>query len=160
MAKAKSWKKKERPPSCALYASMDAVEREVSGAWHETWNQQETWGHLQGVLADYQRRGIRYRVVFWDNGPWHVAASVQERIAQHNRQARREGRVHVLLHYLPIKSPWLMPLEPVFGQTKRAVGSQRRSDMSELKLAVERRISYRNSLVLQQAKHSTAVLVG
>ena len=160
MAKAKSWKKKERPPSCALYASMDAVEREVSGEWHETWNQEETWGHLQRVMGGYQRRGIRYLVVFWDNGPWHVAASVRERIAEHNRQVKRGGGIHVLLYYLPVKSPWLMPLEPVFGQTKRAVGTERRSDMAELKLAVERRIDHRNSLALQRPKHADAILIG
>lgn len=158
--KAKSWQRNERPPSCALYAGMDAVEREVRGEWHQTWNQQETWIHLQGVIAEYERRGTRYLVVFWDNGPWHVAASVRARVAEHNREAKQEGGMHVLLYYLPIKAPWLMPLEPVFGQTKRAIGPERRLDMSDLKLAVERRIDRRNSLVGERSQCTTAILVG
>ena len=155
VAKAKDWKKGERPPSCALYAGMDAIEREVSGEWHDTWNQVETWNYLQGVLEVYRRRGVRYLVIFWDNGPWHIAASVRAHIAEHNRQVKREGGIHVLLFYLPIKSPWLMPLEPVFGQTKRAIGPEQRREMSELKSAVERRIDRRNTLVRERRQRST-----
>ena len=71
--KNKSWGRKDRPPSSALYAGMDVVRREVSGEWHPTWNQEETWAHLQGVIEGYGAAGIRYLVVFWDHGPWHTA---------------------------------------------------------------------------------------
>lgn len=138
---------------------MDAVEREVSGEWHDTWNQAETWNYLEGVLKEYRRRGIRYLVIFWDNGPWHIAASVRARITEHNRQVKRDGGVHVILFYLPIKSPWLMPLEPVFGQTKRAIGPERRQEMSELKSAVERRIDRRNALVRKRRQRSAPQLI-
>lgn len=150
MAKAKSWDRKDRPPSRALYAGMDVSDREVTGEWHATWNQDETWRYLQGVLADYRRRGTRYLIVFWDHGPWHVAASVRQHVAEHNRQVKQEGGVHVLLFYLPKKSPWLMPLEPVFGQTKRAIGMRERRDMTELQAAVERRLQRRNAWVRQE----------
>ena len=153
--KAKSWKPKDRPPSCALYASMDVAGRQVIGEWHKTWNQAETWAHLEGVLKTQQQRGTRYLVVFWDQGPWHTAASVQERVVEHNRQAKGSGGVHVLLYYLPVKSPWLMPLEPVFGQTKRAVGVRRRRDMAELQAAVERRLQRRNTRAPKQSQHPT-----
>lgn len=142
--KAKSWRRKDRPPSCALYASLDVAGRQVTGEWHETWNQEETWAYLQGVLKTQRERGIRYLVVFWDHGPWHTAGSVRARVAAHNRQAKQNGGVHVLLYYLPVKSPWLMPLEPVFGQTKRAVGTSKRHDMAELQSAVQRRLDRRN----------------
>lgn len=147
IAKAKDWKRGRRPPSCALYAGMDTVSHEVSGRWHETWNQDETWTFLQEVFATYERRGIRYLVVFWDNAPWHVAASVRQRVAERNREAKRKGGIRILLYYLPIKAPWLMPLEPVFGQTKRAVGAAKRDDIADLKSAVEGRLSRRNALV-------------
>jgi hypothetical protein len=158
--KAKDWKRGERPPSCALYASMDALKREVSAEWHSTWNQQETWAHLQGLLEAYGQRGIRYLIVFWDHGPWHTAASVRQRVAEHNRRARKEGGVRVLLFYLPVKAPWLMPLEPVFGQTKRAVGVKQRGDLAELQAAVERRLHRRNGRVRQHGHHhSTSKIV-
>ena len=155
IAKAKSWQRKERPPSCALYASMDVERRKVSGEWHETWNQEETWHFLEGLIVSYQQRGIRYLVVFWDHAPWHVAKSVRRRIAEHTRQAKREGGTRVLLVYLPIKAPWLMPLEAVFGQTKRAVGNRHRDAIAELQAAVERRLQRRNGRVRQHKQHPT-----
>lgn len=154
--KNKSWDRKHRPPSCALYARMDAVEREVVGEWHPTWNQHETWQHLQGVIKDYQRRGMRYLVVFWDHGPWHRAFGLRQRVVEHNRQAKAGEGVRLLLFYLPKKSPWLMPLEPVFGQTKRAVGSKQRRDMADLQSAVERRLERRNARIHKYNHHSNA----
>ncbi len=158
--KNKSWGRKERPPSCALYASMDAAVREVAGEWHPTWNQEETWRHLQGVIASYGARGIRYLVVFWDHGPWHTAASVRRRVVEHNRQAKREGGVRVLLYYLPVRAPWLMPLEPVFGQTKRAVGGEQRRDLGELQSAVDGRLERRNRKLSEHRHHPVASQLG
>jgi hypothetical protein len=43
------------------------------------------------------------------------SAHRREKVAEHNRQAKRDGGVHVLLFFLPIKAPWLMPLEGIFG---------------------------------------------
>jgi len=42
IAKAKSWKKGQAPPSTCLYADLDATTREVTAEWHPTWNQHET----------------------------------------------------------------------------------------------------------------------
>ena len=144
VAKTKSWRDQDRPPSCALYGQMDARTRQVTDEWHRTWNQEETWAHLEGVIAAYAKAGTRYLVVFWDHAPWHLAGSVRMRVAEHNREARQNGGVHVLLFPLPIRSPWLMPLEPVFGQTKRAVGARERASMAEIQAAVDQRIARRN----------------
>ncbi len=154
--KDKSWKKHERPPSSALFATMDVARREVEGEWHETWNQEETWAHLEEVIKSYQARGIRYLVVFWDHAPWHIAHSVKRKVAEHNRQAKREGGLRVLLFYLPIRAPWLMPLEPVFGQTKRAIGAKRREQMADLQAAVERRLLRRNARVREHKQQPVA----
>lgn len=153
--KNKSWKRGERPPSCALYARMDALRREVQGEWHPTWNQEETWTFLDGVIADYQARGSRYLVVFWDHGPWHVAARIAERIAVHNQAAKRTGGLHVCLFFLPIRSPWLMPLEGVFGQTKRAVGGFTHANLHALQTAVERRFA-RCTATITHPTHGSA----
>jgi hypothetical protein len=154
--KNKSWKRGERPPSCALYARMDVAQRAVGGEWHPTWNQEETWAFLQAVIADYQARGSRYLVVFWDHGPWHVAASIAEHVAAQNRRARKDGGTRVLLFYLPIRSAWLMPLEGVFGQTKRAVGGTSYADLDALQTAVERRFERRNAPITRPTHRSTA----
>lgn len=148
--KDKSWGRSDRPPSKALYAQMDVGNRKVVGEWHDTWNQEETWRHLEGVIKSYEQRGVRYLVVFWDHAPWHVANSVRRRAREHNREVKRQRReggeqgVRVLLFYLPIRSPWLMPLEGVFGQTKRAIGTGQREAMADLQAAVERRLEHRN----------------
>jgi len=154
--KNKAWKRGERPPSCALYAQMDVVHREVSGEWHPTWNQEETWTFVQQVIADYQARGSCYLVVFWDHGPWHVAASIAEHIVAHNRTAQRTGGIHVRLFFLPIRSPWLMPLEGVFGQTKRAVGGVSHADLHTLQTAVEHRFARRNAKITHPTHGSMA----
>jgi len=155
---AKSWDRKHRPPSCALYAAMDTRERQVSAEWHPTWNQEETWAHLEQILASYQGQAIRSLVVFWDHGPWHVARSVREKIAAYNRCARQTGGMHVLLFYLPIKSPWLMPLEPVFGQTKRAIGGADYATLADLQGAVERRLQHRNIRVAERNRNHQLTL--
>jgi transposase len=129
---------------------MDARERQVSAEWHPTWNQEETWAHLEKILAGYQHQGIRSLVVFWDHGPWHVARSVRAKIAAYNRGSRQTGGMHVLLFYLPVKSPWLMPLEPVFGQTKRALGGAAYRTLADLQAAVERRLERRNIRVKER----------
>lgn len=152
--KAKSWPKGERPPSCCLYAAMDVGTQEVQGEWHRTWNQEETWTYLQGVIARYAAKGVRFLVVFWDNAPWHVAVGLRERVAASNRQAKQEGKLRVLLFFLPSKSPWLMPLEGVFGQTKRAVGMRQRETLDQLQDAVEQRLFWRNARVRDRRTHA------
>lgn len=159
--KDKSWKENDRPPSCALYAEMDVARREVRAEWHDTWNQEETWKHLQTVIKEYEQRGTRYLIVFWDHGPWHTASSVRRRVRAHNlevkrqRRAGEDGGVRVLLFYLPIRSPWLMPLEGVFGQTKRAIGTEQRATLGDLQAAVDQRLEYRNTRSTRHHYHPT-----
>jgi hypothetical protein len=109
--KAKSWKKGQAPPSTCLYADLGAVTREVTAEWHATWNQHETWQHLKGTIRRAAAQGIRYLVLFWDNAPWHLAQWLRRLVARYNRHAKRHGRLRILLFALPIKAPWLMPLE-------------------------------------------------
>lgn len=156
LPKAKSWPKGQRPESTCLYATMEVGMRTVASAWHATWNQDETWTALERVLTHYAKRHIRSLVIFWDNAPWHVAWRLRERVAQHNRQAKTDGGVHVLLFALPVRSPWLMPLEAVFGQTKRAVGPRLRQTVTELQQAVERRLTERNTWVTTGRRHQQA----
>jgi DDE superfamily endonuclease len=142
---AKSWRRAERPPRSCLYATYDTATGQVEGEWHPTWNQQETWRHLKGMLRRSAARGTRFLVLLWDNAPWHVAQHLRRRVARYNRWAKRHGRLRVLLFFLPVRAPWLMPLEAIFGQTKRAVGPLPRETLAALQEAVEQRLARRHA---------------
>jgi hypothetical protein len=75
------------------------------------------WGcdHLQAV-------GVRVWVLIWDNASWHVSKRVRAWIHAHNRAVKHQGYgVRILPCYLPIKSPWLNPIEPKWVHGKRAI---------------------------------------
>ena len=66
--------------------------------------------------------GVRVWVLIWDNASWHVSKRVRAWIRAHNRQVKRAGRgVRILPCYLPVKSPWLNPIEPKWIHGKRAI---------------------------------------
>jgi hypothetical protein len=51
-------------------------------------------------------------LLVWDNAPWHLSHAVHVWIHGHNRQVKRERNgVRILPCFLPIKSPWLHPIE-------------------------------------------------
>ncbi len=61
-------------------------------------------------------------VLVWDNASWHVSTQVRAWIRDHNRQVRREGQgVRIVVCRLPVKAPWLNPIEPKWVHGKRAV---------------------------------------
>lgn len=67
------------------------------------------------------KEGKKALLLVWDNASWHVSAMVNEWIRQHNLTAKREGGVRVLSCLLPIKSPWLNPIESHWVHGKRAI---------------------------------------
>ena len=69
-------------------------------------------------LAQERKRGL---VLIWDNASWHISREVRTWRRQHNQRAKREGGVRVLACRLPIKSPWLNPIEPRWVHSKRAI---------------------------------------
>ena len=69
IAKDKRWKKGQTPPSTCWYADLDATTREVTGEWHQTWNQHETWAQLKGTIRRSAVQGGRFLLVFWDHAP-------------------------------------------------------------------------------------------
>jgi transposase InsO family protein len=67
-------------------------------------------------------RGKAALLLIWDNASWHISKAVQSWIREHNRQVKQEGRgVRILPCQLPVKSPWLNPMEPKWVHGKRAV---------------------------------------
>jgi hypothetical protein len=66
-------------------------------------------------------QGKRALLLVWDNAAWHISHAVRAWIRAHNRQVRKDGKgVRILPCHLPIKSPWLNPIEPhwIHGQRK------------------------------------------
>jgi transposase len=69
-----------------------------------------------------QQTGVRVWVLIWDNASWHVSKRVRAWIRTHNWQVKQQGQgVRILACYLPIKSPWLNPIEPTWVHGKRAI---------------------------------------
>ena len=58
----------------------------------------------------------------WDNASWHTSRKVDTWMREHNRavKASRTG-VRIVPCLLPIKSPWLNPIEPHWLHAKRNV---------------------------------------
>lgn len=67
-------------------------------------------------------QGKRALLLVWDNASWHDSGLVRAWLRQRNRQVKHTGQgVRILVSALPIKSPWLNPIEPKWLHGKRKV---------------------------------------
>ncbi len=81
-----------------------------------------TISFLDWCCQEAARRGKAALLLIWDNAAWHVSKAVRGWIRAHNRQVKQAGQgVRLLVCPLPIKSPWLNPIEPKWVHTKRRV---------------------------------------
>jgi hypothetical protein len=72
--------------------------------------------------AKLEQQGVPVWVVIWDNASWHISQAVRTWIRTHNRQVKHDGHgVRLLVCCLPVKSPWLNPIEPKWVHGKRAI---------------------------------------
>lgn len=71
--------------------------------------------------------GKKALLLIWDNASWHISREVRAWVRFHNRQAKREGGVRIVVCQLPVKSPWLNRIEPQWVHAKRAVVEPDRS---------------------------------
>jgi transposase len=77
---------------------------------------------LAWCCAKLQADGKAALLLVWDNAAWHVSAEVRAWIRAHNRQVKRDRvGVRIVSCYLPTKSPWLNPIEPMWLHGKRRV---------------------------------------
>jgi len=77
---------------------------------------------LEWSCLQLQEQGIKALFLVWDNASWHTSRLVQTWIKDHNRTVKRQGNgVRILPCFLPVKSPWLNPIEPKWMHAKRAV---------------------------------------
>ena len=58
----------------------------------------------------------------WNNASWHVSKRVYNWIKERNQKVKGDGKgVRIVECRLPIKSPWLNPIEPKWVHGKRRV---------------------------------------
>jgi hypothetical protein len=82
---------------------------------------QVTEDFLGWVCDRLAAEGKTALLLVWDNAAWHVSARVRAWIRAHNHRAKRDGGVRVVACFLPVKAPWLNPIEPKWVHGKRAV---------------------------------------
>jgi hypothetical protein len=81
-----------------------------------------TTEYLAWCCAKLAAAGQEALLLVWDNAPWHVSRAVRAWIHAHNRRVKWSKRgVRIINCYLPIKSPWLNPIEPKWVHGKRRV---------------------------------------
>ena len=77
---------------------------------------------LADCCARLAARGKHALLLIWDNASWHISKAVKHWVREHNRQVRHAGGgVRILACQLPVKAPWLNPIEPKWVHGKRAV---------------------------------------
>jgi transposase len=77
---------------------------------------------LQWCCTRLEQQHIPVWIVIWDNASWHISKAVRSWVREHNQAVKRAGvGVRLLVNQLPIKSPWLNPIEPKWVHGKRAI---------------------------------------
>ena len=82
---------------------------------------QVTIDFLEWVCRRLAQRGKKVLVLVLDNASWHISQLVRQWLRSHNAMVKREGGVRILKCFLPVKSPWLNPIEPHWVHGKRAI---------------------------------------
>lgn len=76
---------------------------------------------LAWVVDHLAAWGKRVWVLVWDNASWHISQEVRGWIRSHNAAVKRKGGIRILTCELPVRSPWLNPIEPMWLHRKRAI---------------------------------------
>ena len=129
----------------ALFAALDDESQESFLRWADGQpNSERMISFLAALMAHWTQKGKRFIVLFWDRASFHTSHRVRRWIRDYNRRAKKEGLTRLIPFWLPSRSPWLMPLEAVFGAVKhRVLGDRTFETLAELRLAVERAFSNR-----------------
>jgi len=129
----------EEVDTTALFATLDDETQEAFLRWAEGQpNSEEMVRFLEALVAHWTQKGKRFIVLFWDKASWHTSGRTQRWIRAYNRRAKEKGLTRLIVCTLPTRSPWLMPLESIFGWTKHQVlGDRIFETITELQEAVE-----------------------
>jgi len=81
-----------------------------------------TTDFLDWLCGKAQALGKRVLAVVWDNASWHSSQAVRQWVREPNRLVKSTGQgIRLLVCPLPIKSPWLNPIEPKWLHAKRRI---------------------------------------
>jgi DDE superfamily endonuclease len=111
---------------------------------------------LAWCCAKLAAAGKTALLLVWDNASWHGSTEVRDWIAAHN-QAVKAGAaaVRIVACPLPIKSPWLNPIEPKWTHGKRRVAEPARLlTMDELETRVYDALGADHTAHLTLPKHA------
>ena len=141
----------EKVDTTALYAALDDESQEAFLRWATGQpDSEETVQFLEALMAHCTQNGLRFIVLIWDKASWHTSRRTQGWIRAYNRRAKEEALARLIVCQLPTRSPWLMPLEPIFGWTKHQIlGGRLFQTVAQLQAAVE---SYFHQRVAQAKK--------
>jgi hypothetical protein len=77
---------------------------------------------LAWVAERLVTQGVTALLLIWDNASWHRSQAVRSWLQTHNQTVKRTGQgVRIVSCGLPVKSPWLNPIEPKWVHGKRAI---------------------------------------
>jgi transposase len=86
-----------------------------------------TTQYLAWCCTKLEELGKHALLLIWDNAAWHGSAAVRAWIREHNRRVKQTGAgVRLVSCSLPVKSPWLNPIEPRWAHGKRRVAEPAR----------------------------------
>ncbi len=134
---AKRWN--ETVDTTAVYAALDDETQEAVLSWaQERPNSEVTVDFLKSLMSYWTKRDKHFMVLFWDQASWHTSKRTCQWIRDYNQRAKQTGLTRLIVCQLPSRSPWLMPLEPVFGWIKHhMLGDRSFETVAELQAAVE-----------------------
>ncbi len=82
---------------------------------------QVTEDFLEWVGGHLAAEGKAALLLVWDNASWHISQRVRSWIKARNRRVKQQGGVRIVVCRLPVKSPWLNPIEPRWMHGKKAI---------------------------------------
>ena len=78
--------------------------------------------YLAWMVALLDQSPKKALLLIWDNASWHKSQAVATWIRTHNQTVKQTGKgVRIIACRLPVKSPWLNPIEPKWLHGKRAI---------------------------------------
>lgn len=77
---------------------------------------------LEWACQEIEKLDKAVLAMIWDNARWHTSKAVRTWVREHNRNVKHTGKgVRILICFLPVKSPWLNPIEPKWAHGKRRI---------------------------------------
>ena len=118
------------PKALACYGLLLRADPTAEDATDQLWLRFVDGRPVSAVTIDYldwccrklHAAGKEALFLIWDNASWHVSAEVRSWIAAHNRAVKAgAATVRIVACPLPIKRPWLNPIEPKWTHGKRRI---------------------------------------